>query len=469
MTLKPPNVSFDDRVAEAFANPERLEAIRRAGQRFTDGRERGLASLPDANATRDYGRAIRAHTISRLDEYLIQFEESVIAAGGQVHWAGDAEEARAIVIDIARKADAKQIAKSKSMVTEEIGLNAALEDAGMEVVETDLGEFIAQKGNDHPSHIIAPILHLTRQEVGHIFEETLDVPYTDDPIELNTIARGKLRDVYLTADVGITGCNFGVAETGTVSLVTNEGNARMVTALPRIHIALMGMERLVPTMEDLSVMLQILARSATGQKLSVYSTLITGPKRPDEAHGPEEVHIIILDNGRSKALGTDLAEILYCIRCGACLNICPVYRAIGGHAYGSVYPGPVGSVVSPVLGGVVGFGDLPQASTLCGACKDVCPVRIDLPTLLLRLRRDAVEQGQSPGYLNIGMKGYAATASKPGRFRIAARFAGFMSALVPGEWFRGQLPGPLRAWTRIREFPLFARQSFQQRWKNQQR
>jgi L-lactate dehydrogenase complex protein LldF len=352
------------------------------------------------------------------------------------------------------------------MVTEEIGLNAALEAAGIEVVETDLGEFIAQKGQDHPSHIIAPILHLTRQEVGHIFEETLGVEYTDNPEELNSIARKTLRDVYLTADIGITGCNFGVAETGTVCLVTNEGNARMVTALPRVHIALMGMERLVPTLEDLGVMLQILARSATGQKLSVYSTLITGPKRPDEAQGPEEVHIIILDNGRSRALGTDLAEILYCIRCGACLNICPVYRAIGGHAYGSVYPGPVGSVVSPVLGGVVGFGDLPNASTLCGACKDVCPVRIDLPTLLLRLRRDIVQQGQSPRYLKIGMTGYAATASKPGRFKLAARFAGVMSTLIPGKWFRGQLPGPLRAWTRIREFPLFERQSFQQRWKN---
>ncbi len=467
MTMETPTRPFESRVEDAFANPDRLAAIRRAAVRFYEHRDAVLGTLPDADATRDHARAVRAHTIANLDTYLTQFEASVQANGGQVHWARDAEEARRIVREIAGEAGAKLIAKSKSMVTEEIRLNDSLEEAGFEVVETDLGEFIAQKGHDHPSHIVAPVLHLTRQEVGHIFESTLGVDYTDDPIALNDIARRTLRDVYLTADVGITGCNFAVAETGSVCLVTNEGNGRMVSTLPKIHIALMGMERIVPTMDDLTVMLQLLGRSATGQKMTVYTTLATGPRRAGEEHGPEAFHVVILDNGRTRALAGDLAEILYCIRCGACLNICPVYRTIGGHAYGSTYPGPVGSVVSPILGGVPAFAELPHASTLCGACKDVCPVRIDLPTLLLRLRRETVEQRQSPGWLSMGMKGYAMVAKRPARFRLAAWAAGLFSRLTGGRWIRGGLPGPLGAWTRFREFPPFAGKTFQARWKEQ--
>jgi len=465
MSLQMSDAPFEKRVETAFANPERVQATSGAAYRFFEGRERVLATLPDADATRDLGRAIRAHTIAHLDQYLTQFEANLQAAGGQVHWARDSAEAQAIVKEIAQQTGSKLIAKSKSMVSEEIQLNHALEEAGMEVVETDLGEFIAQKGGDHPSHIIAPVLHLTRQEVGHIFEDKLGVDYTDDPTELNNIARRTLRKVYLKADLGITGCNFGVAETGTVCLVTNEGNARMVTSLPRVHVVLMGMERLVPKVEDLSVMLQLLARSATGQKLTVYTSLITGPKRAHEPYGPEEMHVVIIDNGRSKALAGELAEILYCIRCGACLNVCPVYRAIGGHAYGSVYPGPIGSVISPIFGGIPAFAELPHASTLCGACQDACPVRIDLPTLLLRLRKETVQAGKSPGYLNAGMKVYAAAASKPGRFKLAAGLAGFFSSFVRGRWFKGRLPGPLDRWTRFRQFPLFARKTFQQSWQ----
>ncbi len=241
----------------------------------------------------------------------------------------------------------------------------------------------------------------------------------------------------------------------------------MVTTLPRIHVALMGMERIVPTLRDLTVMTQLLARSATGQKLTVYTSLVNGPRRPDEPHGPEESHIIIVDNGRSRALAGELAEILYCIRCGACLNACPVYRKIGGHAYGSVYPGPIGSVVSPIFGGVAAYADLPHASTLCGACQDVCPVRIDLPTLLLRLRRATVEAGQQPGWLAAGMKGYQAVASRLRRFGWAARLAGALFSLLGGRWYRGPLPGPLEAWSRYRAFPPFARRTFQQQWKDQ--
>lgn len=461
MPLEIPTQPFNNRVQEALSNPERLAAINRAAVRFYNGRTAVMGSLPDAEATRDYARTVRAHTIANLDRYLEEFETNAKKAGSQVHWAVDAGEARQIVLDIAKKTSAGRIVKSKSMVTEEINLNHALEKAGLEVFESDLGEYIAQLGNDRPSHIIAPVLHLTRQEVGHIFAEKLGVPFTDDPLELNAIARSRLREVYLTADIGITGCNFAVAETGSVCLVTNEGNGRMVTTLPRVHIAIMGMERLVPTIEDLSVMLQLLARSATGQRLSTYTSLVTGTRRQGEPHGPEESHIIIVDNGRSEALAGDLAEILYCIRCGACLNVCPVYRAIGGHTYGSTYPGPIGSVVSPIYGGMAAFSDLPNASTLCGACEDICPVRIQLPTLLLRLRRNAAEAGFSAPWITMGIKSFGTVTRSPGRFSLALRLAGIVSRLTGGRWLQ-RLPGPLKAWTAARHFPPFAAKSFQQ-------
>nr|MBN1228979.1 iron-sulfur cluster-binding protein [Anaerolineae bacterium] len=468
MNLEAPTSSFHHRVQDAFQNPGRLEAIRQAAARFYEHRDAVLGALQDADALRDLARLIRAHTIANLDTYLVQFEVSVQQAGGQVHWARDAAEARSIVLDIACQADAKRIAKSKSMVTEEIRLNKALMDAGLEVIETDLGEFIAQLGGDHPSHIIAPVLHLTRQEIGAIFQEKLGVDYTDDPLALNQIAREKLREVYLSSDIGITGCNFAVAESGTICLATNEGNGRMVTTLPRVHIAIMGMERIVPTLDDLAVMLQLLGRSATGQKMTVYTSLINGPRRQGDPHGPDAVHVIILDNGRTKALAGDLAEILYCIRCGACLNVCPVYKTIGGHAYGSVYPGPVGAIISPILGGIPAFADLPHASTLCGACQEVCPVRIDLPALLLRLRRDTVVEGQSPSWLRRGMQIYAKTASKPSRFSLATGVAALGTRLLGRDWIRLPFPGPLAAWTRFRHFPVFARRIFQHQLKDDQ-
>lgn len=469
MSLPLPHKPFEDRVAEALANPQRLAAIERAALRFYKNRAAAMDTLPDAEAARDLARAIRAHTIAHLNDYLQQFEANVQAMGGRVHWARDAAEACAIVLHIAQENAVQRIVKSKSMVSEEIGLNAALEQAGLEVAETDLGEYIAQLSHDHPSHIVAPVLHLTRQEVGRIFAERLAVPYTDEIAALNAIARRSLREKFLKADMGISGCNFAVAETGTVCIVTNEGNGRMATTLPRIHVALMGMERIVPTLRDLAVMLQLLPRSATGQKLTAYTSLLNGPRRPTESHGPQEMHVVIIDNGRSRALAGDLAEILYCIRCGACLNVCPVYRAIGGHAYGSVYSGPVGSVLSPILGGIAAFADLPQASTLCGACRDVCPVRIDLPMLLLRLRREMTREGYTPRWLKVGIWIYAALARRAGRFALAARLASWLTRLMGSGWFSGRLPGPLGAWTRSRAFPPFARRTFQQRWGDHHR
>ncbi len=457
-------ISIKEGVKKALENPARLVNIQTAAERFYTGRIDALKTLPDSDAVRDLGRKIRAHTIAHLDQYLLQFEASLSALGGVVHWARDAQEAGEIITQIACAAKVKRIAKSKSMVSEEIQLNARLEAAGMEIVETDLGEYIAQLSGDHPSHIIAPVVHLNRKDVGRIFAEKLKVPYTENIPELNAIARSSLREVFLGADMGISGCNFAVAETGTICLVTNEGNGRMVTSLPRVHVALMGMERIVPTIKDLGVLLQLLARSATGQKMSSYTSLITGPRRRPEANGPEELHVVILDNGRSGVLGSDLAEVLYCIRCAACLNACPVYRSIGGHAYGAVYTGPIGSVISPALGGIPLYADLPQASTLCGACQEACPVRIDLPTLLLRLRNKAIRQGISPLWMKAGMKGFRWVVTDAKRYTFLTSLAGIFGKLLGQRWLTW-LPGPLGGWTRYRAFPPFSK-SFQQRHRN---
>lgn len=461
--MNTPQQSLNQGVKKALENPQRLKFIQAAADRFHNGRINLLATLPDADAVRDLGRRIRAHTIAHLDQYLLQFESQVTSLGGVVHWAQDAAEARATILRIAQEAGIHRIAKAKSMVSEEIQLNAALEAAGLEVVETDLGEYIAQVSGDHPSHIIAPVAHLSRQEVGRIFSQKLGVPYSENIPELTGIARRTLRQKFLEAEMGISGCNFAVAESGTVCLVTNEGNGRMVTSLPRVHVVLMGMERIVPTLKDLGVMLQLLARSATGQKMSTYTSLITGPRRTGCAGGPEALHVVILDNGRSQALEGEMAEILYCIRCAACLNACPVYRSIGGHAYGSVYPGPVGSVVSPILGGIAAYGELPHASTLCGACQEACPVRIDLPGLLLRLRQRTVQQGMAPAWLKLGIGGFRWSAAGPRRFAWLTALAAGVFRLGGGRWWNW-LPGPLGGWTRTRRFPPFVK-SFQQRRK----
>lgn len=462
--MKTPNVTFYDRVETALNTPQIRQAFGTATQRFQQKRRAALADLPHADAIRDRARQIRAHTLAHLDQYLAQFADQVTAHGGQVFWAKDAAEANAYIVGLAKAKQVRRVVKSKSMVSEETEINHDLQAAGIEVVESDLGEYIIQLADDRPSHIVTPLMHKNRAEVGQIFAEKLGVAYTDDPIELNKIARGRLREVFLTADMGITGCNFGVAENGAICLVTNEGNARLATTAPRIHVVLMGLERLVPTVEDVSVMLQVLGRSATGQKLTVYSNLITGPRQADEKDGPEEVHIIILDNGRSKVLGTEMAEILYCIRCGACLNACPVYREIGGHAYGSVYPGPVGAVLTPSLMGLDPWQELPHASSLCGACEEVCPVRIDIPRMLLKLREEGVEQGQSPLWVKFGLKTYAFAAQRPRLYKLGMRAHSVASNLFAKEGWLKKLPPPLSGWTDHRHFPAFAKRSFRQAW-----
>jgi len=468
-----PNVTFYERVEDALHNAQLQTALDISTTRFIDGRNRALATLPDAEAVRDHARRIRAHTIAQLDRYLAQFADAVEERGGQVYWAATAEEATRYVTDLTRMRGVKSVVKSKSMVSEEVEVNQVLEANGVQVVETDLGEFIAQLAQEKPSHIIAPVIHKTRQDVAELFRTKLNATQADlaDVPNMTALARRTLRQQFLQADMGLSGVNFAVAETGSLCLVTNEGNGRLTTTVPPIHVALMGMERLVPTMADLGVMLQLLSRSATGQQLSVYTNIITGPRRTAdsaaEPDGPTELHVVIIDNGRSRILGSELAEILYCIRCGACLNACPVYRKIGGHAYGSVYPGPVGSVVTPGLFGIEAWSELPHASSLCGACREVCPVRIDLPRMLLKLRDEGTRAGKAPGWLKLGLLMYRLAAVRPWLFHLGGSIGGWVMNLLARDGWMNRLPGPLAAWTDYRDFPALAPKSFSQRWRKE--
>ncbi len=362
--------------------------------RFRDQRVQALDTYPQVEELRDYLKQVREATISNLAAHLETFEQKAKEAGTQVHWAQDSTEANQIVLDIAKKHNVSLAAKSKSMATEEIKLNEALQEAGIDPVETDLGEWIIQLSEEPPYHIIGPAIHKTRGQVAELFERESGKPMDANDIPaLTEAAREILREKFLAAGMGISGANIGVAETGSIVIVTNEGNARMVTSVPKVHVAVMGIEKIAPNWNAASAWLSLLARSATGQPLSIYTTILTGPAREPDPDGPEEMHVVLVDNGRSKLLGTPYDEVLQCLRCGACLNICPVYRIAGGHAYGSPYSGPIGAVVSPLLFGLENYEGLPHASTLCGACKDVCPVRIDLPRMLLELRADQVKQG----------------------------------------------------------------------------
>ena len=434
---------FNSQVRKSLADPDLRSALDANSVRRLQVRKVAFESLPDAQERRQRAHEVRAEVIEHLEGYLSEFTSRVGEHGISVHHAGDAGQAIKIVLEIARNNGAKLIAKSKTMVSEEIRLNQALEGEGLEVVETDLGEYIVQLRGEAPSHIITPAVHLRRQDVGKLFEEKLGIEYTDDISIMTDAARQALRQVFLNADIGISGVNFGVAETGTLCLVTNEGNGRMVTSIPKVHIALMGIERLVPTLKDLELMLSLLPRSATGQKLSVYTSLINTPRGPKDPDGPMERHVILVDNGRQAVQASDLREILYCIRCGACLNACPVFREIGGHAYvsiegkGSPYPGPIGSVLSPALFGQYEYGHLARASSLCGACREACPVDIDLPKLLLRIRAgfqvsktDTKNEPNAPALLAVGLRLFTLAASSPRNFTVAQWLAGTFGSFV---------------------------------------
>ncbi len=395
-------------------------ALENATGQFRLARQAALAALPQAEALRDQFQAIRRATLARLAEHLETFERQAQAAGAQVHWARDAAEARHIVLNLAQQHGARLVVKSKSMVSEEIALNPTLEAAGVTPVETDLGEWIIQLAGEPPSHIIGPALHKTRAQVAELFSQQVGRPLPPDDIpQLTAEARRLLRRQFLQADMGISGGNLLVAETGSVVLVENEGNIRLTTSAPRVHIAIVGLEKIAPTWDEAAVWLALLARSATGQPFSIYTSVITGPARPDDPDGPQEVHIILLDNGRSRLVGGVYEEALHCIRCGACLNVCPVYRTAGGHAYGSPYSGPIGAVISPLLFGLEAYAGLPQASSLCGACLEVCPARIDLPRLLLHLRAELVTQGLLPWPERAAEEAAAGLLQNPRRLRLA--------------------------------------------------
>jgi L-lactate dehydrogenase complex protein LldF len=457
--------AFHRRVRGALADQALQTALDRNADRRRAAWEEAFAGLPDAEAIRHRARRIRLQTLERLDAYLGQFIRNAEANGIVVHRAADAAEALSLVLGLCRSHNASLVAKSKSMVSQEIGLNSALEVAGIRVVETDLGEYVAQLREEPPSHIISPIVHLRKEDVAATLTRALGMPQTNDVEVMCRAARDALRQVFLSADVGITGVNFGVAETGTLCLVTNEGNGRMAGTLPPLHVALMGIERLVPTLEDLGVMLQVLPRAATGQSLTSYVSLFQGPRRSGEPDGPDERHLILIDNGRGRVLQSDLRESMACVRCGACLNACPVYREAGGHAYASVYQGPIGSVISPALFGVTRFGHLAKASTLCGACQEACPVGIDLPGMLLRVRRDYGRADGRQGIMRAGVRAYAWFAAGPARYRWAQRAAACLTRLLPHrDRWTTFLPPPLAGWTASRDFPRFASRPFRQRF-----
>ena len=434
------------RARRAVADRDLARALGGATDHLASKRAQVIDGLDNWEQLRHSARAVRERTIAHLPEVLARLADRVEAAGGRVFFAADAVEANAYVVEVARRRGAQRVAKAKSMISEEIGLNRALEAAGLEVVETDLGEWIMQLAGEPPSHIVAPALHLSRSQIGGILSRHAGEELSDDPAALTAFARRRLREVFLSAEVGITGCNFAVAETGTVCVVTNEGNGRMVTSLPSVHIAIMGMERVVETWEDLDLMLSLLPRSATGQALTAYTTMVTGPRRSGEVDGPDEFHLVILDGGRSGILGGPYRAALSCIRCGACLNVCPVYRQIGGHAYAATYSGPIGSVISPLLFGGEAC-ELRLASSLCGACYQVCPVMIPLQDLLLSLRRDAAATAnRSERWL---WRGWARMWSSPRWYRLTIRLAGVGARFIPGRlvprWGTGRdVPRPGR-------------------------
>jgi len=447
-------------IHKALLDPQLKAAVDKATQTSLSKRQDKVDRIPYWEDLRLKANAIKREVIENLDTYLTQFEQQARANGVHVHWAQDGEQARNIILDLARKRDVKSIVKSKSLTTEEIHLNDFLIENGIETLETDLGEYIVQLMGQIPSHLTAPALHLTRVEIGKLFQEKLGIPYSEDPDELLAVARRTLRDKFLNADMGISGVNFAIASAGSVCVIENEANARLTVGLPKIHVAVMGLEKVLPDLNALPYFLRLLPASATGQMASVYVNLIAGPSRAKYGEGPEEMHVVLLDNGRSKILADpQLRETLFCIRCGACLNVCPIYQQVGGHAYGWVYMGPIGATLIPQYLGEKEGHISPFLSSLCGACHEICPVRINLPHHLLKLRNRVVETGNSPWFWVLGIRAWAFLAKRPGLYRFATWFPGKMQQLLPRET---AFPAP--GYTRKRALARFDRLGFRKRF-----
>jgi L-lactate dehydrogenase complex protein LldF len=440
-----------------LANGQLRENLENATRTIRAKRARVVAEVEDWEELREAGRAIKADVLARLDEYLLQFEEAATAAGAQVHWARHGDEASAVVAEVAQRHGATEVVKMKSLTTDEIGLNEHLARQGIHALETDFAELILQLDGDWSSHILVPAIHRNRSEIRDLFARTIAPGLTsDEPSDLAEASRLHLRERFLTAKVGVSGANFAIAETGTVCIVESEGNGRMCTTLPPVLVSVVGIEKVLPRFADLEVFLQLLPRSSTGERMNPYTSLWTGVTAGD---GPQEVHVVLLDNGRTRVLEDEIGrQALHCIRCSACLNVCPVYSRTGGHAYGSVYPGPIGAILTPQLVGVENAKTLPFASSLCGACYEVCPVKIDIPTVLLHLRRRVVEA--SPHRREAAVMRFAAwlMASRR-RFALSERFATLFS----------RLPVVLRAWTRTRDLKAPASQTFHAWWRKRKR
>ena len=455
---------FRRRATTAIVDDRLQQALDRGTGNFRDARDRAFAELPEADALRDHFKAIRSATLANLGEHLQRWEAEATAAGTRVHWARDGAEACAAVVEIARRRGVRSAVKGKSMATEEIELNAALEAAGVDALETDLGDWLVQMAGETPSHIIAPAIHKTREQAAELLSREAGRPLPADDIPaLAAAARVLMRERFLAAGMGITGGNIMVAETGSLVLVTNEGNGRMSSSVPPVHVAVIGIEKVASTWDAAAVWLSLLARSASGQPMSVYTSILTGPPRHGDPDGPEELHVILLDNGRSQLLGGKYEEALQCIRCGACLNACPVYGEAGGHAYGSPYCGPIGAVVTPLLFGLEAYEALPHASSLCGACREICPVRIDLPRMLVELRRDQEEARIPPWPLRMMEQLAAFVLKSAKRLRLAAALARLLQRpLVGPDGLR--LPRCINP-AAERSLPALAPRSFRQMWE----
>ena len=467
--MKSAHPRIDFRANTRSVSPKIAAATQKNAQTALRKRAEVVAAMGEENwqNLRKIAHDMRLHTITHLDRYLSLVEENVTAAGGIVHWARDAEEANRIVLDIARRHNVKKVVKVKSMVSEEIEINHALKKQGIRAFETDLGEFIVQLAGQRPSHVTNPALHMTKEDIADLFREKLHVDVQPDPKVLTEIARERLRGEFLAAEMGISGGNFIVAETGTLVLVTNEGNGRMCTSLPPVHVAVVGIEKIVPDWESAAVLLKLLARSATGSKITAYNTFITGRWEG----GPKEFHLVLLDNGRTRVLADEIArETLFCIRCGACMNICPVYNQVGGHAYGGTYPGPIGAILMPQLLGTGVAGGLPFASTLCGACSEVCPVMIPIPDILLHLRRrvlegDRIEAPTAPAWMRAAAKALRFVLGTKMLYLFGARLNRVLQTpLRRGDWIPW-MPPPLSRWTMARPFPAF-RGDFRKWWRH---